>query len=46
MNLHITIEPILAIVIGILILLKPSLFEYLVAIYLLVIGVIGLSRGL
>ena len=37
-----SIEPILALVIGILILLVPGFLNYLVAIYLIVIGILGL----
>ena len=44
MNLHsITIQPIIALVAGILILVQPSLLNYIVAIYLIAVGVIGLS---
>ncbi len=42
MNLHIAIAPILALIAGILILIQPRLLNYIVAIYLIVIGVIGL----
>jgi hypothetical protein len=43
MNLHvITIGPIIALVAGILILVAPRLLNYIVAIYLIVIGLIGL----
>ncbi len=37
-----SIEPILALVIGILILMVPGFLNYLVAIYLIVIGILGL----
>jgi hypothetical protein len=37
-----SIEPILALVIGILILIVPGFFNYLVAVYLIVIGILGL----
>ena len=36
------IQPIVALVAGILILIQPMLLHYIVAIYLIVIGVIGL----
>lgn len=42
MNLHVTIGPIVALIAGILILLMPQLLNYIVAIYLIVIGVMGL----
>ncbi len=37
-----SLEPILALVIGILILMVPGFLNYLVAIYLIVIGILGL----
>lgn len=40
MTLHIELIPILSILAGILILLKPKLLNYVVAIYLIVVGVI------
>jgi len=36
------IQPIVALVAGILILIQPMLLHYIVAIYLIVVGVIGL----
>jgi hypothetical protein len=36
------IQPIIALVAGILILVRPALLNYVVAIYLIVIGVLGL----
>jgi threonine/homoserine efflux transporter RhtA len=40
--MHLAIQPILALVIGILVLLKPEFLNYLVGVYLIVIGVLGL----
>jgi len=40
--INVPIEPVLALVIGILILLAPRLLNYLVAVYLIVVGVLGL----
>lgn len=40
MTLHITLIPVLSILAGILILIQPKLLNYVVAIYLIVIGVI------
>ncbi len=37
------IEPIVALLAGILVLLMPRLLNYVVAIYLIVIGVLGLA---
>lgn len=42
MNITAHIGPIAALVAGILILLMPRLLNYIVAIYLIVIGVLGL----
>jgi len=43
MNVHLAIGPIIALVAGILILVMPRLLNYIVAIYLIVVGVIGLG---
>ena len=37
------IEPLTALVAGILILVQPSLLNYIIAIYLILIGVLGLA---
>jgi hypothetical protein len=42
MNLSVSIGPIVALIAGILILLIPRLLNYIVAVYLIVIGLIGL----
>ena len=42
MNLSVNIGPIVSLIAGILILLIPRLLNYIVAIYLIVIGLIGL----
>ncbi|MGH8497178.1 MAG: DUF3096 domain-containing protein [Gammaproteobacteria bacterium] len=42
MTLNLALEPILAILAGIAILIVPRLLNYIVAIYLIVIGVLGL----
>ncbi len=41
MNFHFAVEPIVALIAGILILAVPRLLNYIVAIYLIVIGVVG-----
>lgn len=43
MNFHLTIGPVVTLVAGILILVVPRLLNYIVAIYLIIIGLIGLS---
>jgi len=42
MNLHITLAPLISLVAGVLILLMPRLLNFIVAIYLIAIGLIGL----
>ena len=42
LQLHFTVEYVLAILAGIAILIRPKLLNYIVAIYLIVIGVIGI----
>lgn len=40
----VTLQPIVALIAGILILVVPRLLNYIVAIYLILIGVLGLIR--
>jgi hypothetical protein len=42
MNIHVALAPIISLIAGILILVIPRLLNYIVAVYLIVIGVIGL----
>ena len=42
MNIHLTLGPLIALIAGVLILLVPKLLNYIVAIYLIIIGLIGL----
>jgi len=42
MNIHLGLTPLISLIAGILILLIPRLLNYIVAIYLIAIGVIGL----
>lgn len=42
MDLHLSLGPLVALIAGILILIVPRLLNYIVAIYLIVIGVLGL----
>ena len=42
MNIHLTLAPIISLLAGILILAIPRLLNYIVAVYLIVIGLIGL----
>ena len=45
LNIQLTLAPILALLAGILILVRPRLLAYIVAVYLIVIGLIGLFGG-
>lgn len=42
MTLNIALQPVLAIVAGILILIKPNLLNYIVAVFLILFGIAGL----
>ena len=42
MNLFVSIGPLIALIAGILILIMPRLLNYIVAIYLILVGVLGL----
>jgi hypothetical protein len=44
MFVNVYAQPVVALIAGILILIMPRLLNYVVAIYLIVIGIIGLSR--
>ena len=41
MDLHITLAPLISLIAGVLILLMPRLLNFIVAIYLIAIGLIG-----
>jgi hypothetical protein len=42
MNIQLVMGPLLALIAGILILIVPRLLNYIVAIYLIVVGLVGL----
>ena len=42
MNIHLAFGPLVALIAGILILLVPRLLNYIIALYLIVIGLVGL----
>ena len=44
MTIHLSLQPILSLVAGILILVMPKLLNYIVAAYLIVIGILGIVR--
>ncbi|MGA8278882.1 MAG: DUF3096 domain-containing protein [Rhodanobacteraceae bacterium] len=43
--LHVTLAPLIALIAGILILIVPRILNYVVAIYLILIGLLGLFGG-
>ncbi len=42
MNLHLSLTPLISLIAGILVLIMPKLLNYIVAFYLIAIGLIGL----
>jgi len=42
MNLHLSLAPLVSLIAGILILIMPRLLNFIIAVYLIVIGLIGL----
>jgi hypothetical protein len=42
--MYIALQPLVALIAGILILMIPRLLNYIVAIYLIVIGILGLAK--
>jgi len=42
MHVHVALQPLIALIAGILILVMPRLLNYVVALYLIVVGLIGL----
>ena len=45
MNIHLRLTPLISLVAGVLVLVMPKLLNFIVAIYLIVIGLIGLFGG-
>jgi hypothetical protein len=45
MNLHLTIGPLAALIAGVLILVAPKLLNYIVAAYLIIVGIVGLTAN-
>ena len=44
MQIGVSLQPVVALIAGILILVVPRLLNYIVAIYLIIVGVLGLIR--
>ncbi|AWI75910.1 hypothetical protein CEW83_12355 [Parazoarcus communis] len=45
MNINLALAPLVSLIAGVLILVVPRLLNYIVAVYLIVIGLIGLLGG-
>jgi hypothetical protein len=43
MNIHLSLTPLISLLAGILILVMPKLLNFIVAMYLIIIGFVGLS---
>ena len=44
MEFYIALQPLVALVAGVLILVMPRLLNYIIALYLIIIGILGLVR--
>jgi hypothetical protein len=44
MNIQIAVQPIIAVIAGVLILVMPRLLNYIVALYLIITGLLALMR--
>ncbi len=42
MNLHLSLAPLVSLLAGILILIMPRLLNYIIALYLIIVGILGL----
>jgi Protein of unknown function (DUF3096) len=42
MSVHVALQPLIALIAGVLILIVPRLLNYVVAIYLIIVGILGL----
>ncbi len=45
MHINLSIGPVISLIAGILILIVPRLLNYIVAVYLILIGLVGLTAG-
>lgn len=46
MNINVALQPLIALIAGILILIVPRLLNYVVALYLIIVGILGLLPAL
>jgi threonine/homoserine efflux transporter RhtA len=44
MSIHVSLQPLLALLAGILILVMPKMLHYIIAVYLIIYAIIGLVR--
>lgn len=44
MYLHLSLQPLIGLIAGLLILMIPRLLNYIVALYLIIIGIVGLMK--
>jgi hypothetical protein len=42
MNIHLSLTPLISLIAGVLILMMPKLLNFIIAIYLIVIGLVGI----
>lgn len=42
MNIHLTLTPVISLIAGLLVLFVPKLLRFIVALYLIIVGLIGL----
>jgi hypothetical protein len=42
MNVHLSLAPLVSLLAGILILIMPRLLNYIIALYLIIVGILGL----
>ena len=42
MNIHLSLTPLISLIAGVLILIMPKLLNFIVAVYLILVGLIGL----
>jgi hypothetical protein len=45
MNIHLSLTPLISLIAGVLILVMPKLLNFIIAIYLIAIGLVGLFGG-
>jgi hypothetical protein len=46
MEMHLAIQPLIALIAGVLILIMPRILNYVIALYLIIVGILGLFPNL